>query len=67
MTATHITSLVVTSELQAHRVGPRAVRVPSITPASGDGKATHTRRSIWRALPVVRGLHPRTAGPAPSW
>ena len=65
MPAASITSLIVTSELRANRVGPRGVRISPVGSRFG-GKATHESTPSTLS-PVVRVTPLRRLSSALSW
>ena len=68
MTTTHLTSLIVTSELGASRVGPRGVDVRTGS-SFGGSRATHEYSSQTHtySLPVVREMPPHQVRSALTW
>ena len=63
-----ITSLIVTTELAANRVGPRALDIPSVRSLfSGGSKATRESLTHQYSLPVVREMPPRSIRSAATW
>jgi hypothetical protein len=68
MTPITLTSLIVTSELRANRVGPRGVDVRTGS-SFGGPRATHEYSSQTHtySLPVVREMPPHPVSSMPTW
>jgi hypothetical protein len=69
MNHANITSLLVTSELRADRVGPRGVYVGRVRSFFGGLRATREYSSSTHtySLPVVREMPPHQVRSAPTW
>ncbi len=69
MTPIQLTSLLVNSELRAHRAGPRGVAVMPARSAFGGSEATAEYSFLTHtySMPVVREMPPRQVRSLPTW